>query len=134
MGLYVDTSAILKRYIDEPESDKCNQYLEADPVWATARHTQVEVRRNLARLLTGPNLETARAQFAVDWQRMNIIELDEATCEIAAEVAETTGARTLDGLHIAAARRIGSNGLTFVTFDIRQAQAARALGFTVVGA
>lgn len=27
-----------------------------------------------------------------------------------------------------------STGLAFLTFDVRQAQAARALGFTVVGA
>ncbi len=45
-----------------------------------------------------------------------------------------TGARTLDALHLAAARRVGGTQLAFVTFDIRQAQTARALGFAVVGA
>jgi predicted nucleic acid-binding protein len=53
---------------------------------------------------------------------------------MAAAIAESTGARTLDALHLAAARRAGGPVVAFLTFDVRQAQAARALGFTVVGA
>jgi predicted nucleic acid-binding protein len=60
-------------------------------------------------------------------------ELDAATCELAATIAEQTGVRTLAALHLGAARRLGV-GLTFLTFDVRQAQAGRALGLTVVGA
>ncbi|HUG48023.1 MAG TPA: PIN domain-containing protein [Candidatus Limnocylindria bacterium] len=63
-----------------------------------------------------------------------IIELDEATCESAAMIAETIGARTLDALHLAAAQRVSAPGVGFLTFDLRQAQAARALGLTVVTA
>ncbi len=40
--------------------------------------------------------------------------------------------RTLDALHLGAARRLGT-ALTFLTFDVRQAQAARELGLTVAG-
>lgn len=134
MALYVDTSALLKRYVDEPDSDLCERYLLSDPVWISARHTLVEVRRNLARLLAGEALAFAREQFAGDWNRCHIVELDELTCNIAADVAELTGARSLDALHIAAANRIGKAGLTFLTFDVRQAQVARQLGFTVTGA
>jgi uncharacterized protein len=42
--------------------------------------------------------------------------------------------KTLDALHLAAAQRVGGPELTFVTFDERQAEAARSLGWTVVGA
>jgi predicted nucleic acid-binding protein len=42
-----------------------------------------------------------------------------------------TGARTLDALHLAAAQRIGG-AVPFVTFDVRQAQAARTLGLVVL--
>lgn len=41
--------------------------------------------------------------------------------------------RTLDALHLGAALRLGT-AVTFLTFDVRQAQAARSLGFTVAGA
>lgn len=54
--------------------------------------------------------------------------------ERAATVAETTGVRSLDAIHLAAAQSAGGTQLTFVTFDLRQAQAARSLGFTVLGA
>ncbi len=51
MSLYVDSSALLTRYVDEPDSDAANALLASDPSLLTARHTIVEVRRNLARLL-----------------------------------------------------------------------------------
>lgn len=37
---------------------------------------------------------------------MNVLMLDQAACEAAAEVAEQTGTRSLDALHIAAALRV----------------------------
>ena len=134
MSTYVDTSALLKRYVDEPDSDVADTLLEADPALLTARHTIVEVRRNLGRLLEGRDLATARAAFARDLVSISIIELDAVTCESAAGIAEAMGVRSLDALHLAAAQRIAEPGVGFVTFDVRQAQAARSLGLTVVTA
>ena len=133
MTTYVDTSALLKRYVDEEDSDRADELLGADPVLVTARHTVVEVRRNLARLLSAIDATAARVSFADDLAAFSIVELDAGTCELAATIAEQSGIRSLDALHLGAARRLG-NGITFVTFDVRQAQAARSLGFAVVGA
>ena len=134
MSLYVDSSALLKRYVAEPDSDVAESFLTTGGSLLTARHTVVEVRRNLARLLSGQELARARATFGEDLEALSLIELDEVTCEAAASVAEVTGARTLDALHLAAARRVGGPAaVPFLTFDVRQAQAARALGLTVVG-
>ncbi len=74
----------------------------------------------------------ARVAFADDVGALSIVELDAATCETAAAVAEQTGVRTLDALHLGAALRLGT-AITFLTFDARQAHAARALGFPVAG-
>lgn len=134
MSTYVDPSALLKRYVDEADSGAADALLRADGALLTARHTIVEVRRNLARLLAGHDLVAARAAFANDLRSISIIELDEATCESAASIAEVTGVRTLDALHLAAAQRVAAPGVGFLTFDVRQAQAARALGLTVVTA
>jgi predicted nucleic acid-binding protein len=134
VSLYVDSSALLKRYVDEPDSDAADSLLRSDPSLVTSRHTVVEVRRNLARLLAGRELAAARSAFAADLEVLSIVELDEATCDAAAQVAEVTGVRTLDALHLAAAQRIGGPAVPFLTFDLRQAQAARGLGLTVVGA
>lgn len=132
MSLYVDSSALLKRYIDEPESASVDAALQSDGVLLTGRHTLVEVRRTLARLLSGRNLAAARRAFAGDLQSFSLIELDATTCELAAAIAETTGVPTLDALHLAAAQRVAEAGAGFLTFDVRQAQAARSLGLNVV--
>lgn len=133
MSVYVDSSALLKRYIDEPDSQAADSLLRSDRVLVTARHTIIEVRRNLARLLTGRDLAEAQAAFLADLDALSIVELDPVTCEGAAAVAEVTGVRTLDALHLSAGQRVGGPSVTFLTFDARQAQAARTLGFTVVG-
>lgn len=133
MSLYVDTSALLKRYVDEPDSDEADALLRGDPLLLTGRHSLVEVRRNLARLLDGAALGAMQSAFAADVLRLGIVELDAATCERAASIAEITGVRTLDALHLGAAQRAGGAGATIVTYDTRQAHAARALGMTVLG-
>jgi uncharacterized protein len=134
VSLYVDSSALLKRYVEEPDSETAESLLRSDPLLLTARHTVVEVRRNLARLLEEREAAAARAVFLEDLGVLSIVELDEVTCEMAAAISELTGVRTRDALHLAAAQRIGGPAVPFLTFDVRQAQAARGLGLTVVGA
>jgi predicted nucleic acid-binding protein len=133
VSLYVDSSALLKHYVDEPDRDRFEQIFASDPVRLTGRHSVVEVRRNLARLLAPRDAGAMRAAFAEDLRTLYVVELDAVLCEDAAGVAELTGVRTLDALHLAAARRAG-DGVTLLTFDLRQAQAARSLGLAVVGA
>lgn len=134
MSIYADSSALLKRYLDEPDSGLARELLQSDPELATGRHTVVEVRRNLARALTDRDAKHARALFSEDLKYLAVIELDAATCELGATISETTGARSLDALHLAAAQRAGGGEITFLTFDRRQAQVARNLGFSVAGA
>jgi predicted nucleic acid-binding protein len=133
MSLYVDSSALLRRYVAEADSDVAEQYLLSDTVWITARHTWVEVRRNLARLLSGNALGEAQRCFSSDFRRTNVVELDEATCDLAAQIAEVSMLRTQDALHLAALRRVGHD-IPLLSFDIRQAAAARAMSITVLGA
>lgn len=129
----MDSSALLKLYIAEPESARAEDLLSSDPGWVTARHTSVEVRRSLARELQGSELTAARQQFQRDWANTAVVELTSEVCEAAAELAEITGARSLDALHLGAAKMVGGGALPIVTFDLRQAQAARSLGWVVLG-
>ena len=133
MTTCVDSSALLKRYVDELDSDRADQLLAADPVLVTGRHTIVEVRRNLARLLEGRELERARSTFLDDVEHLSLVELDARTVELAATAAEITGARTLDALHLGSAQRLGTS-TPLLTFDARLARAGRDLGFPVLGA
>ena len=133
MTLYVDTSALLKRYVSEHDSDLAEQLIAADPTLVTCRLTEIELRRNLARLLDKDALLGARQQVQADLNAFALVSIDATTCNAAALIAEQTLCRSLDALHVAAARRTGDT-TTFLTFDQRQAQAARSVGLVVVGA
>jgi uncharacterized protein len=132
--LYVDTSALLKRYIDEDDSDRFAELLASDIVWLTSRLTWIETWRNLGRRLDTTAARAAREAFGADWAHFTVVEVDDALCRDAGQVADATGARSLDALHLAALRRVGPTGITLLTADLRQAQAARSLGLDVVGA
>jgi uncharacterized protein len=132
--LYVDSSALLKRYLSEPDSSRADSLLRSDPHLVTTRLTSIEVRRSLSKNLTGPRLDEARDAFQRDWTSITKIELGEAVCERAAEIAEATGLRTLDAAHLGAAFEAGGRKIRFLTYDTRQARVARSLGWTVLGA
>lgn len=59
-----------------------------------------------------------------------LIALDEEIRRIAAGIGGSL--RSLDAIHIASALAIGDRDVQFVTYDDRQANAARDCGLTVV--
>ncbi len=133
MTTYVDSSALLKNYFTEPDSSAAERLLRSDPVLVTSWVTVVEVRRNLACALSGAELREAKAQFTADLEAMALVAVDESVCRAAAQIGEQLGVRSLDAIQLASAQRLVIPALPFVTFDLRQAQAARSLGFTVLG-
>ena len=133
MTTYLDTSALMKLYVDEADSDRALELLTSDPVLITAWVSLVEVRRNLARLLVGAPLARAREACERDFDRLALVSLDERGWRLAADLAETLGVRSLDALHLTAAQQLGIADLAFCTFDLRQGVAARQLGLRVIG-
>jgi predicted nucleic acid-binding protein len=131
--VYVDASALLKVYLDEPESSDAVSLVRGALEPATARIARVEVRRRLAIEFAGDELAAIREDFEHDWETLRIIEVDERVCERAADIAETTGVRSLDALHLGAAEPL-LGAVPFLTYDRRQAEVARQLGWTVRGA
>jgi predicted nucleic acid-binding protein len=134
MTLYLDSSALLKRYVDEPDSSHFATVLGSDQNWLTCRITWVEVWRNLGRRLTGADAPAARHAFRTDWDRLAVVEIDSVLSEDAGRLADLSGARSVDALHLAALQRAGPVGITLVTADLRQAQTARSFGWVVLGA
>jgi predicted nucleic acid-binding protein len=129
--LYVDPSAVLKPFLREPASEIARELLAGGP-WATAAHTYTEVRRGLCRALADRALRNAQRRFEEQWAATSVVDLDEKTCRRAAEIAKSTGIKSLGALHLSAAERV-SGTEAFVTFDVRQANAARSLGWRVLG-
>jgi predicted nucleic acid-binding protein len=134
MTLYVDSSALVKRYVAEDDSDAAEAVLLADPEWVTGRHSFVEVSLAIHRRLGEAERRVASAAFLRDWERTFVVALDDVVCRRAAELGIVTGSRSFDALHLAAAERAGGRSMPIVTFDVRLGQAARSLGFAVVGA
>lgn len=134
MTLYADSSALIKRYVAEDDSDTAESVLLADSDWVTGRHTFVEVQLAIHRRLGDAEQTVASAAFERDWERTFVVALDEAVCRRAAELGIATQARSLDALHLAAAERAGGRSIPIVTFDVRLGHAARSLGFGVIGA
>lgn len=133
MTLYLDASALFKRYVTETGSDVVAPLLKANPRWVAAIHTYAEISINLGRRLGGRGLAIAVAQFERDWDAIQIVALDDNLCRRAGAIGVQYRLRTLDALHLAAAERAGGAELTVVTFDDRLAAGARAMGFPVAG-
>jgi len=130
---YVDSSALTKLYVDEPDSALAVDILGVDPVLVTSTLAIVEVRRALSRHFAGINLVRARELFEADIDSLALVNPTESMWRYAADIAEELGVRSLDAIHLAVAKRLEIPALRFVTFDIRQAQAARMLGLNVAG-
>ena len=133
MTLYLDSSALFKRYVAEPGSEIVEPLLFGDAQWVTANHTFVEISINLGRRLGYSALPVAAARFERDWEAIRVVGLDHSLCRRAADIGADHRLQTLDALHLAAAERAGGPELTFVTFDARLAEVARAMGFPVAG-
>jgi predicted nucleic acid-binding protein len=133
LTLYLDSSALFKRYVADAGSEEVAKMLSEDEVWVTANLTFTELSVNLPRRLDVPGLRSAIARLERDWEVIRIVRIDDVLCRRAAGLGPKHGLRTLDSLHLAAAERAGGSELTFLTFDHRLAGAARAMGFAVAG-
>lgn len=136
--IYADTSALVKRYLDEPFSGEFDALLEHNGM-AISRLTIVEVRCALARRRRNREIDVRResrisAELAADIQAgmLSVSELDARDFTAAYHLIDRLTdlpLRTLDALHLAAAEQAVATG--FATADKHQADAAAALGFTV---
>jgi uncharacterized protein len=123
---YVDSSALVKLAVREPESDALRRYLRRRPPLISSALARTEVLRSL---LPGgePALAAGRRVLArVDLARVNDRVLNLAGLLLPFEL------RSLDAIHLATATRLGTDLGEIVTYDERMGAAARSLGFRVV--
>ncbi len=123
---YLDSSAIVKLVVHEPESAALSRYLRGrGPIVASAL-ARVEVLRVLA-LFGAPAQERARAVL----NRIELIRLNDRVLTIAGGLLPPE-LRSLDAIHLATASLLGDTLGKVVTYDARMAEAARGLGWSVV--
>ena len=128
MRLYLDSSALVKLVKQEAESDGLRRFLRRHRTdgRVTSALARVEVIRSVA--AGGPAaVAHARRQLA----RVDQINLDRDLLDAAATLAPASILRSLDAIHLAAARSMGPNLRSVVTYDLRMKDAAAALGIVV---
>jgi predicted nucleic acid-binding protein len=123
---YVDSSALVKLAVREPESAALRRYLGRRRPLVSSALARTEVVRALLPL--GPDaVRRGREVLArVGLLRVNDRILDAAGLLPPAEL------RTLDAIHLASAEQLGSDLRSFVTYDDRLATAATSRGFRVM--
>ena len=126
--LYLDASALVKRYVEEEGSELVVRAMDAANAWAMCRIGYVETVRAVA--LAGGRKAVKRVEE--DWLSFDVIEVDQALTEHAAELALSTELRSLDALHLASALVLPAEGLTVATWDTRLHRAARDQGLEVL--
>lgn len=136
--IYADTSALVKRYLDEPFSAEFEALLQ-EGAMAISRLSIVELRCALARRRRNRDIDVLRenrvnAELAADIQggALRVSGFDDDCFTAAYHLIgrfPLIPLRTLDALHLAVAERISVTA--FATADKHQADAAEALGLTV---
>jgi predicted nucleic acid-binding protein len=123
--VYLDSSAIIKLIIAEAESTALRRYLRRRPERVSCALTRVEVIRAV-RLHGSAAVRRARQAL----RRIDLLYLDDELLEDAATL-ETGVLRSLDAIHLAAARSLGDELEAVVTYDDRMRLAAERLGIPV---
>ncbi len=122
---YVDASALTKLVLDEPDSVAMRRwYVESERVLCS-RIGIVETRRAVGRYRHDP------AHLDLVIRSVEVVEFDADIARQAASIGPTS-LKTLDAIHLASAARLGAAVDAFVTYDDRLADAARAVGLSVV--
>lgn len=132
MTLFVDSSALVRRYVHGPGRDLVNEAMQADDTWCASALCRSETLLALHRLAANPaQHDRLWTMLRDDWDAFYVVPLDQRCLARAMELGASYGLRTVDALHIAAADRL-PRPARFATFDRHQIPAAAALGLEVI--
>ena len=123
---YVDSSAIVKLAVQEPESAALRRFLARRQPLVSSALARTEVSRAL--LPSGPEA-VARGEEVL--RRIQLLRINDRVLGVAGHLLPLE-LRSLDAIHLASADQLGASVRQIVTYDERMAEAARAIGWIVV--
>ena len=108
MILYLDTSSLVKLYVNEQGSENVIASVSKAEAVATCRIAYAEARAAFARKRQNGELDEEEYQvvlrdFRNDWERFFIIEVSQEVAKVAGELAEKYYLRGYDAVHLASA-------------------------------
>ncbi|MDX9953639.1 MAG: type II toxin-antitoxin system VapC family toxin [Anaerolineae bacterium] len=139
MILYLDASALVKRYVAEPGSDEVSRLIAGAAVVGTSLITRAETSAALAKAarvgaLTREAAAAALQVFRSEWPFLIRVQATELVLTRADTLAWELGLRGYDAVHLASAS-IWQEGMgeavTLATFDRQLWDAARTQGLAV---
>lgn len=133
MMLYLDTSALVKLYVDEPMSQELTVAVDDADAIATSLLAYAEARAAFARARREARLSAHIYRqiveaFAEDWTRYITVEVTDRLVKDAGELAAHRGLRGYDALHLASALVLRDQApldVSFLAFDRALMVAAR---------
>jgi uncharacterized protein len=128
--LYLDASALVKRYVAEDGSERVRDAMRDADAWFTCRVGFAETVRAVG-LMAG---ESAARWVRDEWAAFGIVEVDRRLVEEAATLAMAHGLRSLDALHLASASLLPRDDLVAATWDRRLHAATATVGIRVLPA
>lgn len=134
MNVFLDSSALAKRYVDEPGSDRLEEILARASSLGVSVISVPEVVSALCRRLRETKLSQqqyskAKRALLEDLTETSVVNITEQVIARAVVLLERWPLRSSDSLHIACAADWSAD--LFVSADERQCAAARAYGLSV---
>lgn len=124
--LYLDSSAIVKLVVPEPETRALREQLRSWPERVSSVIAWVESVRAARRV----GLSAARRADAVV-ARLGLVELDDEVIQRASKLAPPT-VRTLDAIHLATALSLGDDLGAVCVYDARMSSVAETMGLRTI--
>jgi predicted nucleic acid-binding protein len=126
VATYLDSSAIVKLAVREPESLALRRYLRRRQPLISSALARTEVLRALLPL---GDEATARGRSVL--QRVDLVRVNDRILN-AAGLLQPPDLRSLDAIHLATAEQLADDLGAIVTYDDRMAAAGRQRGHRIV--
>ena len=125
MIVYLDTSSLVKLYVEEDESSTVDVLVSSSEVTATSLVAYVEARAAFARRFreesfTQDEYSRIKAVFEKDWSSYLVLSVTEDMVTLAGDLSEKHALRGFDSIHLASAltlRQELSAPIVFSCFD-----------------
>ena len=140
MILYVDTSALVKLYVPEPESSAVQQLVESAEIAAISLVAYAEAfpalaRKRRERAVDLKDYRRIIKEFNDDWDNYFIVDITEPLVRRAGQLAEKHGLRGYDAIQLSSALLMHEESrqvVSFCCFDERLLRAGRREGLKSV--
>ena len=140
MIVYLDTSSLVKLYVDETGSDRIREISRQASVISTSKVAYAEARSAFARKqkeggFSHRTLRRIVEDFNRDWESYFVIEITDGLIRSAGDLAEKHLLRGFDSIHLASAIQLKNKTRSetyFSSTDLRLNQSAEKEGMTIL--